>query len=66
MLEGLDAETQFVLEVVAITHDIVCPLCRKKYGNTNGTYQELESGPLVRAFLADTGMTELQTDRVAA
>ena len=27
-LEGLDAETQFILEVAAITHDIACPLCR--------------------------------------
>ena len=64
-LEGLDAETQFILEVAAITHDIACPLCRKKYGNTNGTYQEREGGPLVRTFLADTGMTEQQIDRVA-
>ena len=39
-LEGLDADTQFILEVAAITHDIACPLCRKKYGNTNGKYQE--------------------------
>ncbi len=28
-LEGLDADTQFILEVAAITHDIACPLCRK-------------------------------------
>ena len=28
-LEGLDPETQFVLEVAAITHDIACPLCRE-------------------------------------
>jgi len=41
-LEGLDADTQFILEVAAITHDIACPLCRKKYGNTNGKYQEQE------------------------
>ena len=64
-LEGLDAETQFILEVAAITHDIACPLCRKKYGNTNGSYQEQEGDPLVRKFLADTGMTAAQIDRVA-
>ena len=64
-LEGLDAETQLILEVAAITHDIACPLCRKKYGNTNGSYQEREGDPLVRAFLADTGMTAAQIDRVA-
>ena len=64
-LEKLDQDTQYVLEVAAITHDIACPLCREKYGNTNGKYQEEEGGPLVTEFLADTGMTEEQIDRVA-
>lgn len=64
-LENLDQDTQYVLEVAAITHDIACPLCREKYGNTNGKYQEEEGGPLVTEFLADTGMTEEQIDRVA-
>ena len=64
-LEGLDAETQYLLEVAAITHDIACPLCREKYGNTNGKYQEQEGAVLVRSFLADTGMTEAQIARVA-
>ena len=64
-LEGLDAETQYLLEVAAITHDIACPLCREKYGNTNGKYQEQEGAVLVRAFLAGTGMTEAQIARVA-
>lgn len=64
-LEGLDAETQYILEVAAITHDIACPLCREKYGNTNGKYQEQEGAVLVRAFLAGTGMTEDQIARVA-
>lgn len=61
-LEGLDTDTQFVLEVAAITHDIACPLCRKKYGNTNGKYQEQEGAPMVREFLADTGITAAQID----
>ena len=64
-LEGLDKATQFVLEIAAITHDIACPLCREKYGNTNGRYQEEEGGKLVKAFLADTGMEEKQVNRVA-
>ena len=64
-LEVLDPETQFILEVAALTHDIACPLCRKKYGNTNGRYQENEGVPLVREFLSDTGMTEEQIERVA-
>ncbi len=64
-LEGLDGETQFILETAAITHDIACPLCREKYGCTDGKLQEKEGVPLVRAFLAGTGLTEKQVDRVA-
>ena len=64
-LEGLDADTQYVLEVAAITHDIACPLCRRKYGNTNGKHQEEEGARMVRAFLSDCGMSTGQVNRVA-
>ena len=63
-LEALDAETQYILEVAAITHDIACPLCREKYGDTNGKRQEEEGMPLVAEFLEDTGMTPEQIRRV--
>ena len=61
-LEQIDPETQYILEVAAITHDIACPLCREKYGNTNGKHQEEEGIPLVTDFLSDTGMTKEQID----
>ncbi len=64
-LERLDKETQYILEVAAMTHDIACPLCREKYGNTNGKYQEAEGTQMVKAFLADTEMTDAQINRVA-
>ena len=64
-LEGLDAQTQIVLEVAAITHDIACPLCREKYGNTNGKHQEQEGEVMVKDFLTGTGMSEEQVKRVA-
>ena len=64
-LEQIDPETQYILEVAAITHDIACPLCREKYGNTNGKHQEEEGIPLVTDFLSDTGMTKEQIERVA-
>ena len=44
-LEHIDAETQYILEVAAITHDIACPLCRKKSGSADGKHQALEGGP---------------------
>ncbi len=64
-LENLDRETQFLLEVAAITHDIACPLCRIKYGNTNGKYQEEEGVSMVKEFLSDTGIAEEVIDHVA-
>ncbi len=64
-LEGLDADTQYVLEVAAIVHDIACPLCREKYGNTGGRHQEEEGAPMAADFLKDSGMTPEQIERVA-
>ncbi len=64
-LEKLDRESQFVLEIAAVTHDIACPLCRKKYGNTNGKHQEAEGAEMVKDFLSTTGMTQEQIDTVA-
>lgn len=29
-LENIDDETQYILEIAALTHDIACPLCREK------------------------------------
>ena len=64
-LENLDEETQFILEVAAITHDIACPLCREKYGRTDGPLQEEEGARLVRDFLSDAGLSEAQISRVS-
>ena len=63
-LEQLDGKTQYILEIAAITHDIACPLCRKKYGNTNGKYQEEEGVPMVEAFLNNAGMSVYQMERI--
>jgi hypothetical protein len=64
-LESLEQQMQYILEIAAITHDIACPLCRDKYGNTNGKHQETEGALMVRDFLTGAGMTEKQVDRVA-
>lgn len=64
-LERVDKDTLFIIEIAAITHDIACPLCREKYGNTNGRHQEKEGVALVKSFLADTGLTDMQIERVA-
>lgn len=63
-LEGLDEETQFILEAAALVHDIACPLCREKYGNTNGKMQEKEGEILARDFLSAADFTSRQIDRI--
>ena len=64
-LEGLEQETQTTLEIAAITHDIACPLCRDKYGDTNGKHQELESPPLVEAFFEGLPVGRGDVERIS-
>jgi hypothetical protein len=65
ILEKLSDEEQLILEIAAITHDIACPLCREKYGNTNGELQEKEGALLVLDFLQDSGLSPSQIERVS-
>lgn len=62
--ENLEPFRQECLELAAIVHDIACPLCREKYGNTNGKAQEKEGEPLAREFLRELGCKAEITDRV--
>lgn len=62
--EKLNGEKQIILEVVALVHDIACLLCCKKYGNTDGKYQETEGMVLAAEFLKDTGLSEIAIERV--
>ena len=62
--EKLSDEEQQIVEIAAVIHDIACPLCREKYGNTNGKYQEAEGVILARKFLKDAGLPEKTTERI--
>ena len=63
--EKLDTHTGQILELAAIVHDISCPVCREKYGNTNGKNQELESPPLVEKFLSDLSVPNQDIKRIS-
>lgn len=63
-LEKLDKKTLEVLEISAIVHDIACPLCREKYGHSQGKYQEEEGPALVREFLKDFQLENDIVERV--
>ena len=62
--EGLDEQTQRTLELAAVVHDIACPLCREKYGDANGKYQELESPPLVEQFFEGMDVERRTAERI--
>ena len=64
-LEGLDEETQFILESAAVLHDIGIHLSEEKHGSTAGHFQELE-GPAVAQEILDRlgGWTESQIERI--
>jgi HD superfamily phosphodiesterase len=64
-LEGLDDETQFILETAAIVHDIGIHKSEEKYGSSNGKYQEREGPGEAQGLLQEVGgYTEGQIDRV--
>lgn len=63
--EKLDSHTQEILELTAVVHDISCPLCREKYGNTGGKNQELECPPLVTAFFAELPVDPSDVARIS-
>ena len=62
--EGISADIQETLEIASIIHDIACPLCREKYGNTDGKHQEAESGALVEAFLKGLDLADERCKRI--
>lgn len=64
-LEEIEHETQKSLEIAAIVHDIACPLCRKKYGNTNAKLQEEEGAQIAREFLSEFELSAEQIDRIS-
>lgn len=62
--EKVSPDEQKITEIAAIIHDIACPLCREKYGNTNGDLQEKEGAVLAEEFLKDTGLSDEMINRI--
>lgn len=63
-LENLDSGTKLIVELTAIVHDIACPLCRVKYGNTSGKNQEIESEALLREFFREFSLPADVLERI--
>lgn len=62
--EGLDAATQEILEIAAITHDIGIKNSERKYSSSAGNYQQLEGPPEARLLLESLSIAEIIISRV--
>ena len=62
--EGLDARTQEILEIAALTHDIGIRNSERKYGNCSGEHQQVEGPPEARTLLGALLAEETLIERV--
>ncbi len=62
--EGLDEETQYILETAAIVHDIGIRPALEKYGSSAGNLQEQEGPAIARQALSRLGYDESVIKRV--
>jgi HD superfamily phosphodiesterase len=63
-LEGINQETQEILEVAAIMHDIGIKVSEEKYNSSAGNYQEIEGPPVAREMLSKFNFDEKFIDRI--
>lgn len=63
-MEGLDARTQRILEIAALTHDIGIKNSELKFGDSAGEHQQLEGPPEARALLGGLSVDEETIERV--
>ncbi len=64
-MEGLDQNTQFILEAAAYVHDIGIKAAEEKYGSCEGKLQEQEGPALAEKMLRDLRYEESVIQRVA-
>ncbi|MVX66898.1 HD domain-containing protein [Clostridium chromiireducens] len=63
-LEGLDKDTQNMLEVTAVMHDIGIKVSEEKYKSSAGNHQEIEGPPVAREMLSQLNFDEKFIERV--
>lgn len=63
--EGLEQDTQHILETAAIVHDIGIKIAEEKYGDCNGKLQEKEGPAEAEKLLAALGYEEDVIRRVS-
>ena len=62
--EGLNADTQYTLELAALTHDIGIRNAERRFGRCDGRLQEQEGPPEAAALLRGLGVADTTIERV--
>ncbi len=62
--EGLSPETQEILEVAAVLHDIGIHESERKYGSADGVYQQIEGPSIAKKMLEKLGAASELIERV--
>jgi uncharacterized protein len=63
-MEHVDKNTQEIIEVSALVHDIGIHASEQKYHSSAGNYQELEGPPIAQALLKGLGYSDEVISRV--
>lgn len=63
-LENIDADTLFILEAAALTHDIGIHYCEENFGDCSGKLQEQYGPDIAKRLLADLHFSEQVSERV--
>jgi len=63
-LEGLNEDTQEILEVAALTHDIGIKNSERRYNSSAGNYQQTEGPPEAEMLLKSLGTEDKLIERV--
>lgn len=63
-IEQLDEDTQYILEIAAVMHDIGIKISEEKYNSSAGHYQELEGPPVAQKMLNKLDFSKEIIERV--
>jgi HD superfamily phosphodiesterase len=64
VMEKCDTNTQAIIDISALLHDIGIHEAERKHNSSAGNWQELEGPPVARELLKDIGLDEAIKERV--
>ncbi len=62
--ENIDAKTKFIIESVAVIHDIGIKPSLERYNSSSGHHQQIEGPPIAETFLFESEFDKESIDRI--